>query len=84
MVATRGDIVAFVEVKTRRPGPQEPRDALGAAQRRRIRRAAEAWIHAHPTIGREFRFDLVAVEFGASGRATVRHIEAAFWGDEAR
>jgi len=82
-VARRGDLVVFVEVKTRRPGPQEPQDALTAAQRRRIRRAAERWIHAHPTIGREFRFDLVAVDVRGSAKPCVRHVEAAFWGDEA-
>lgn len=73
-----------MEVKTRRPGPQAPRDALTRTQRRRIRRAAEAWIHAHPGSGREFRFDLVAIEVGAGRSPRVRHVEGAFYGEEAR
>ena len=83
LVAARGEVVAFVEVKTRRPGPQTASDALTGAQRRRIRRAAEAWIHAHPQAGREFRFDLVAVEIGDGRPPRLRHVEEAFWGDEA-
>ncbi|MFB6241052.1 MAG: YraN family protein, partial [Gemmatimonadota bacterium] len=45
IVARDGDTVAFVEVKSRGPGPQAPLEALGRDQRRRLRRAAEAWIH---------------------------------------
>ena len=88
----RRDVVAFVEVKTRIHGPQDPSLTLSHAQRRRLRRAAEAWIHSHPTVGREFRFDLVTVEFASSrggsrtlsGEPHIRHIEGAFYGDDAR
>lgn len=83
VVACEG-IVAFVEVKTRRPGPQPPTYALAPAQMTRIRRAGEAWIQSHPGVGREFRFDLVAVEIAGSGRARIEHIEDAFYGEHAR
>lgn len=81
-MARRDDIVAFVEVKTRRLGPQPAVEALAPAQRRRIRRAAESWIHAHPGVGREFRFDLVTVEFDHGGAPAVEHVRDAFFGDD--
>lgn len=61
LVAREGDVVAFVEVKARRPGPEDPLEAVRPDQRRRILRAARAWIHAHPGVGSRFRFDVVAV-----------------------
>ena len=82
-MAARGPVVAFVEVKTRSSGPQGPSEALTPAQRRRIRRAAEAWIHAHPGIGDEFRFDVVSVRIGSSEGPGIRHIEGAFYGEDA-
>lgn len=81
-MACREGVVAFVEVKTRRPGPQRAAEGLAPAQRRRIRRAAESWIHSHPGVGREFRFDLVTVDVGGGGPPRVDHIEDAFYGDE--
>jgi putative endonuclease len=82
LVASRGGVVAFVEVKTRRPGPQRAVEALDPTQRLRIRRAAESWIHAHPGVGREFRFDLVTVDVARGGPARVEHIPDAFHGDD--
>lgn len=83
LVAREGPVVAFVEVKTRGPGPQRPLEALSRAKRREVRRAAEAWIRDHPGVGREFRFDAVAVEVTGSGRARVEHVRDAFRGEDA-
>lgn len=83
LVAREGDVVAFVEVKARRPGPQAPLEGLAPAQRRRLRRAAEAWIHAHPGVGREFRFDVVGVMFRPGRAPRVEHVRAAFHGEDA-
>jgi len=83
LVAREGPVVAFVEVKARGPGPQAPLEAIGRAKRRDIRRAAEAWIHAHPGVGREFRFDAVSVEVDATGRARIEHVREAFRGEDA-
>ena len=78
-------MIAFVEVKARGPGPQSPMEAIGPAQKRRIQRAADAWIHAHPGRGKEFRFDAVSVRFGGPdggrGEPTVRHVRDAWVGD---
>jgi len=70
-----------VEVKTRGPGPQSPMEALGRGQRRRLRRAGEAWIHAHPGVGREFRFDLVGIRLPERGAPRIEHRPDAWHGD---
>jgi putative endonuclease len=77
-------VVSFVEVKTRTTGPQDAAESLTPAQRRRIRRAAEAWIHAHPGVGREFRFDLAVVRASCGKGTTVELIPDAFFGDDLR
>ncbi|MDH3735342.1 MAG: YraN family protein [Gemmatimonadota bacterium] len=81
LVAESGGTVVFVEVKTRTRGPQPAAHALSAPQRQHIRRAAEAWIHEHPGIGQEFRFDLVAVDADGFQGPDIDHIEDAFFGE---
>lgn len=83
LVALDGEVVAFVEVRARRGGPEDPLESLDWKKRRDLRRAAEAWIHAHPGVGREFRFDAVAVRAGPGGRAEIEHVRGAFTGDDA-
>ena len=75
IVAERGGEVVFVEVKTRRPGPQPANEAVSWRQRRTLHRAAAAWMRQHP-IGRAFRFDLLAVTWPVHGSPSIEHIPA--------
>lgn len=81
LVARRGDVVAFVEVKARAAGgAAEPECFVSAGQRRRVRRASLAWLAAHPQAGApRLRFDVVAVVLHGSGRGVdIRHLPGAF------
>jgi len=78
LVGSRGGEVVFVEVKTRRPGPQPASESVTPAQRRNIGRAAAAWMRMNPGVGRSFRFDLVAVTWPENGGPRVRYIPGAF------
>ncbi len=61
LVARRGDLLLFVEVKRRR-SPEAAAEALRPAQRRRIARAAEAFLRDRPALaGLRQRFDLVLI-----------------------
>jgi putative endonuclease len=66
LIARRGRRLRFVEVKEKRgPGWGDPLEMVTAEKQRRVRRAAAAWLAAHPehdglTIG----FDVVAVREG--------------------
>jgi putative endonuclease len=74
LVAERAGLLAFVEVKARAT-LAEAAFALGAAQRRRLAGAAEAWMAANPAHGvAGVRFDVMLVD--AAGR--VRRIADAF------
>lgn len=81
-MAQDGPVVAFVEVKTRGPGPQAPLEAVTWSKRCRVRRAAERWIRTHPGVGEEFRFDVVGVS-ESGGLRVAEHVRDAFTGDDA-
>jgi putative endonuclease len=79
LVAQRGGLVVFVEVKTRSSralGP--PEAAVDARKQARLVRGAAAWLRAHPARARRVRFDVIAVERDPRSRWRVRHIEGAF------
>ena len=81
IVARRGPVLAFVEVKARRTHAcGAPEDAVGAAKRRQVARLAELWLAARPWALKgidEVRFDIVAVDCAALP-STIRHLPAAF------
>jgi putative endonuclease len=81
LIARRGGVLAFIEVKARRTTTfGAPEDAVGPRKRRQIGRLAELWLGARPWALRgveEVRFDVVAVD-GTTAPATVRHLPAAF------
>lgn len=61
LIARRGDVVAFIEVKAR-PTIAEALESLTPAQRVRIARGAEAWLQLNPRHAeRTLRFDVIAV-----------------------
>jgi putative endonuclease len=69
IIVRESDVVAFVEVKTRRLGPGgAPAAAVNARKRARLTRAAAAWIRGHPRESGSFRFDILEV-VNAPGRA---------------
>ncbi|MDH3211019.1 MAG: YraN family protein [Myxococcales bacterium] len=82
IVARRGRLVVFAEVKTRRSRALgAPEAAVDAHRQARLVRAAAAWLRAHPGLARRMRFDVIACEPAAGGTGDgwrVRHIEGAF------
>jgi putative endonuclease len=64
IVATRGRVVAFIEIKARRTDA-EALDSIGAAQRRRIQSAAQVYLAHHPALsGHDVRFDAMILSDG--------------------
>lgn len=68
LVCREGDTLVFVEVKTRAAdGPGTPAEAFTPAKRKRVIRAARAWLAAHNAWERPCRFDLAGVTRTADG-----------------
>jgi putative endonuclease len=79
LVAARGRLVVFVEVKARSGrGFGAPEEAVDARKRARLVRGARAWLHAHGPRHARARFDVIAVERREDGGLDVRHLPAAF------
>jgi putative endonuclease len=80
IVAVDGQTVVFVEVKTRRTEEGvTPAQAVDLLRRRRMSRAAVAFLKAHSLLGYPARFDIVEVIWPvASRRPAIRHHVNAF------
>lgn len=59
IIARRGDLIVFVEVKNR-PTIAAAWDAIGVAQTARLRRSAETYLASHRHAG-DARFDVIIV-----------------------
>jgi putative endonuclease len=81
LIARRGTVLAFVEVKARRSAAcGAPEDAVDGRKRRQVARLAELWLAARPWALRgvsDVRFDIVAVD-AATRPPAVRHLQGAF------
>jgi putative endonuclease len=79
LVARRGEIVAFVEVKTRSSAAYgHPLEAILPRQRREIARVAAGWIERHGSEELVYRFDAICVSRGAGGTPALEHVEDAW------
>ncbi len=83
LVACRGAMTVFVEVKTRRStrlGP--PELSVDAHKQARLVRGAVAWLAENPRFVHRIRFDVVACEVTTDGSGheswLIRHIPGAF------
>ncbi|HEX5724616.1 MAG TPA: YraN family protein [Longimicrobiaceae bacterium] len=79
LVARRGEVVAFVEVKTRAGlGYGHPLEAVTLKKRREIQQVALAWVDRHGREGDTYRFDAVSVLVAGGGPPVVEHVEDAW------
>ncbi|MEX0912009.1 MAG: YraN family protein [Gemmatimonadota bacterium] len=79
LVARRGDIVAFVEVKTRtRPSYYAALEAIDARKQREIGGVAGAWIDRFGSPVETYRFDAIAVLSSPGATLRLEHIEDAW------
>lgn len=80
LVARDGEVVVFVEVRTRR-GAYDGMAALSVTKgkMRKLRNAVERYVEAHPEVSdAPLRIDVVAVELDGDGKLRgVEHIEDA-------
>jgi putative endonuclease len=79
LIAQRGPLLVFVEVKTRRGlGYGLPAQAVTPDKQRRIARVAAVYLQRRRWVRRPCRFDVIQVFAGPDGIDRVDHIEDAF------
>jgi putative endonuclease len=79
LVAARGDLVVFVEVKTRRSHAYGGAfAAVDARKQARLARGAAAWLREHRPHARRARFDVIAWEWEPDAGWRLTHLEGAF------
>ncbi len=80
IVALDGDVVCFVEVRSRSGGGfGGALEALPRSKQRQVTRAAMAYMKARRLDGMKVRFDFAAVEMSEEGEASVELVKNAFW-----
>jgi putative endonuclease len=79
LVASRGGVLVFVEVKTRRSRRQGPPEAaVDPRKQARIARGAAAWLREQRRHPRRVRFDVIAVTLDARAGWQLAHWQGAF------
>ncbi|MEZ4464557.1 MAG: YraN family protein [bacterium] len=79
LVATRGDEVVFVEVRsTASHWLASPSETVVGAKQARVARAADAWLRRTASPPPRIRFDVIAVSFRWPWPARLEHLEDAF------
>ncbi|MEK7766947.1 MAG: YraN family protein [bacterium] len=79
VVASRNGLLVFVEVKTRRSGAfGAPAEAVGAAKRARLLRAASLYLARFGSRPPACRFDVMEVRAAPGASPEVRHLPDAF------
>ena len=80
LIAQKDEILAFVEVKSRRGSSYgHPLDAITLAKQRDIARVARDWLRGRPLqAGTMIRFDAVSVLWSGGGAPRVAHVPDAW------
>ncbi len=79
LIAKDGDVLVFIEVKTRKNleyGP--PELAVTKGKQRQIRKIAEAYLYEKEITNSDCRMDVIAVQFYQNQKPRINHIENAF------
>jgi putative endonuclease len=78
IVAERGGVLVFVEVKTRRGAAcGSAAEAVDARKQARLARGAAAWLRASGRRAQRVRFDVITCQLEARGGLRVAHWEGA-------
>jgi putative endonuclease len=79
LIVRRANLVAFVEVKTRKSLTQGSGvEAVGGRKQSTIAKVASLWRLRHGRQDDEYRFDVVSVQDEGAGKYTVEHVEDAW------
>ncbi len=79
MIASDGETLVFIEVKTRGPGSLGlPEESVDPKKQRQIRKIAEAYLALNKFEDAACRFDVISLVFDEAGFYSISHIKDAF------
>lgn len=79
LIATDGDVIVFVEVKSRRDDREgSPAEAVTLRKQRKLTQLGLVWLKRRGLLGRPCRFDVVAIRWDASGKPLIEYFKSAF------
>ena len=82
LIALDGDVIVFVEVKTRTDAAAaDPSEWITPAKRRQLIKVARYYIHVKDAYNRPCRFDALSVLMRDGARPVVQHFQDAFTPD---
>lgn len=78
IIARQGNLLVFVEVRSRHAGSTETAfESIGAGKRNKLIALAHQYLHDHELLEQDWRIDVIAVAIPASGKPIVEHTEDA-------
>ncbi len=81
IITRQGDILVFVEVKTRsNTAFGHPEDAVTRTKQARLIAAAQDYLQTHPEIDRDWRIDVIAIRRRKHQEPEILHFENAVTG----
>lgn len=79
LIVRRGELVVFVEVKSRRGAScGSPLEAIPRRKQTTVGKVAALWALRFGRRGDVYRFDAIAVHFHPGGRVEIEHVEDAW------
>lgn len=79
ILAARGGLLVFVEVRTRRSGTfAHPEETVTPRKQARLLAAAQQYLQDHPDCPETWQFDVVAVEGDPDRQPVITHFENVF------
>jgi putative endonuclease len=81
LIAEDGEVLVFVEVRTRQNGGSfgTPAESVDYRKQRRVRKTAQIFLQQHRGFERPIRFDVVSVILDHDGKPlSIEHIRGAF------
>ncbi len=78
IIATKGEVVAFIEVKTRKSALFPISNTITITKQRRIAKAAISFVLQHKIRERVLRFDVATLTTSSPGEYDITYIENAF------
>jgi putative endonuclease len=78
IIARDGDVLVFVEVKTRAYDDPTPEAQVNLVKQHQITKAAKSYLQRYGSSQPPARFDVVAVVWPADREPAIRHVQSAF------